>query len=72
MKDIIGVSYYFGEREYNDAPFRGGKEVEGRAVVKAFKEWLEARYEVEVHTWDCVDARSDDVKAVLYFDYSWR
>ena len=73
MKSILGINYYFGRDDVNDSvfdPARAGEPVPG--FVQAFKRWIEARYDVEVHTLDCIDPHSSDVKAVLYFDYSWR
>lgn len=73
MKDILGINYYFGEDERNDAVFdRRKADLFARGFVIAFKDWIESHYDAEVHTWDAVDASSDQVKAVLYFDYSWR
>ena len=73
MKPILGINYYFSATEHNDAVFRPERRSEPVAgFVQNFKRWMEERYDVEVHTYDCVDAVSDDVKAVLYFDYSWR
>ena len=73
MRQILGINYYFGPSDYNDAVFspeRGDEQAVG--FVKKFKRWIEARYDVEVHTLDCVDYLAPEVKAVLYFDYSWR
>ena len=73
MRQILGINYYFGPSDYNDAifrPERGDDQAVG--FVKKFKRWIEARYDVEVHTLDCVDYHAPEVKAVLYFDYSWR
>ena len=73
MKPILGINYYFSATEHNDAVFRPERCSEPVAgFVQSFKQWMEDRYEVEVHTYDCVDVASDDVKAVLYFDYNWR
>ena len=72
MKPILGINYYFGENDYNDAVFFA-RDVGGSAgFVRMFKEWVEKRYCVEVHTLDCIDPLAPEVKAVLYFDYSWR
>ncbi len=73
MKDILGINYYFGEEDCGDAVFdRSRADLSARGFVIAFKDWIEAHYDAEVHTWDAVDATSDRVRAVLYFDYSWR
>lgn len=73
MKSILGINYYFSEFDYNDAVFMPERSSEPfYGFLQRFKRWMEEHYEVEVHTYDCVDPMSDDVKAVLYFDYSWR
>lgn len=72
-KPILGINYYFSPSDYGDAVFLPERHSEPVAgFVRKFKQWMESRYDVEVHTYDCVDATSDDVKAVLYFDYNWR
>lgn len=72
-KPILGINYYFSPCDYNDAAFRDERLSEPVAgFVQSFKSWIESRYDVEVHTYDCVDVASDDVKAVLYFDYNWK
>ena len=73
MRQILGINYYFGPADYNDAvfdPSRGEEQAVG--FVKKFRRWIESRYDAEVHTLDCIDYLSPEVKAVLYFDYSWR
>ena len=73
MKDILGINYYFGEAERNDRVFdRANADHFTRGFVISFKDWFESHYDVEVHTWDAIDPSSNAVKAVLYFDYSWR
>lgn len=73
MKPILGINYYFSPCDYNDAAFRDERRSEPVACfVQNFKRWMEERYDVEVHTYDCVDVASDDVKVVLYFDYNWK
>lgn len=73
MKDVLGINYYFGSQDHQDAVFAPGRrDALGAGFVQSFKAWIEDRYDVVVHTWDCVDASAPEVKAVLYFDYSWR
>jgi len=73
VSDILGINYYFEPQDREDAVFAPARrDALGAGFVQSFKAWIEARYDVEVHTWDCVDAASPEVKAVLYFDYSWR
>ena len=72
VKPILGINYYFSKADYNDAVFSPENGSQVAQFVRKFKQWMESRYDVEVHTYDCVDATSDEVKAVLYFDYSWR
>lgn len=71
MTPIIGINYFFGEAEKNDGFMREG--VTGSAgFAKGFKKRLEAKYDVEIHSWDCVDWNSNRVKYVLYLDCGWR
>ena len=72
MKPILGINYYFSKADYDDAVFAPENASQVAQFVRKFKKWMESCYDVEVHTYDCVDATSDDVKAVLYFDYSWK
>lgn len=72
MKTTIGINYYFSKKEIHDQAFQDKAATGSVGVAKSFKEWVEQRYDVEVHTWDNVDWTAEDVKAVLYFDYSWR
>ena len=72
MKPILGINYYFSKADYDDAVFAPENASQVAQFVRKFKKWMESCYDVEVHTYDCVDATSDDVKAVLYFDYNWR
>ena len=73
VKTILGINYYFTESEYDDAVFALERQIEPVAgFVQKFKAWIEERYDVEVHTYDCVDPASEEVKAILYFDYNWR
>lgn len=73
MQNILGINYYFGENERNDQVFDPAKaDLFARGFVINFKDWIERHYNVEVHTWDCIDWNDPRVKAVLYFDYSWR
>ena len=73
MKEILGINYYFSSEDYCDKIFshlRRGEPV--AEFVQSFKHWIESRYDVEVHTLDCVSPAAPEVRAVLYFDYSWR
>lgn len=71
MKTILGVNYFFGEGEKNDGFVKADKPGPARFAHR-FKEWMESRYDVEVHSWDCIDWNSDSVKWVVYLDASWR
>lgn len=73
MKAILGVNYNLSPVDFNDAILRSGHSGnQGRVFLQLFKQWMESRYDVEIHTYDCVDWMSPQVKAVLYFDYNWR
>jgi len=73
MQDILGIYYYFGDNDRNDQVFDPSKtDLFACGFVIKFKDWIESHYDAAVHTWDCVDANDPSVKAVLYFDYSWR
>ena len=71
MNDILGINYYFEECDTEDRVFEKS-DLFARGFVIRFKEWIERNYNAEVHTWDCIRKAPDRVKAVLYFDYSWR
>ena len=69
----LAVNYYFESPDYEDRIFNPSRSAEPVAgFIQSFKRWIEKHYIVEVHTWDCVDPLSPEVKAVLYFDYNWR
>ena len=72
MNQILGINYYFGTEDFGDAVFSHVGVGGVASFVQSFKKWVEENYCAEVHTWDCIDPMSPDVKAVLYFDYSWR
>lgn len=73
MKDIIGINYYLGAAEMNDLVFGPDNGMcQTQPFCRMFKNWIEDRYRVTVHTWDCVDWNAPNAKAALYFDYSWR
>ena len=72
MRPILGINYYFSKSDYDDAVFAHDNNAQVAQFVRKFKSWMESRYDVVVHTYDCIDPASDDVKAVLYFDYNWR
>ena len=71
MKTILGINYFFSKNEENDG-FMCGTAEGAIGVARDFKKRLEAAYDVEIHSWDCVNWTSPDVKAVLYLDCSWR
>lgn len=52
MKTVLGVNYFFGESEKNDGFVKADKPGPARFAHR-FKEWMESRYDVEVHSWDC-------------------
>ena len=72
MKPILGINYYFSTADHDDAVFAPENNAQVAQFVRKFKQWMESRYDVEVHTYGSIDTASDDVKAVLYFDYNWR
>lgn len=51
MKTVLGVNYFFGESEKNDGFVKADKPGPARFAHR-FKEWMESRYDVEVHSWD--------------------
>lgn len=73
MKPIVGVNYYLSKKDYDDAVFLDKyNENPCSPFLRKFKRWMELHYDVEIHTYDCIDVDSPSVKAVLYFDYNWR
>lgn len=68
---LVGFNYYFTAADGNDRVFSGPRKLAGGVAIQ-FKEWIEARYDAEVHTCDCIDWSSPQATSAIYFDYSWR
>lgn len=72
MKPTLAINYYFKTADLGDAVFNPCRREPVARFVQNFKRWIEKRYNVEVHTIDCVDSSQERIKAALYFDYNWR
>lgn len=68
----LGINYYFGERELDDGFLTRNDVSPSGGSARSFARRLMRLFDVEVHGVDRVDARADDIKAVLYMDSSWR